>query len=73
MNLIIFISRLPGEDACKSRWKAYRDKQGVTYPDCDRKEHCCRKEGAMSANTRLSTGFESHMMHRVIIETVARV
>ena len=29
MNLLDFTSQFPDEETCKTRWKAYRDEQGV--------------------------------------------
>lgn len=39
MNLLNFVSQFPNEDSCKSKWKEYRDKQGVVCPKCNHKEH----------------------------------
>jgi predicted RNA-binding Zn-ribbon protein involved in translation (DUF1610 family) len=44
MNLLNFTSQSPDEDACKSRWKAYRDKQGIICPHCGGKEHYWKKD-----------------------------
>ena len=39
MNLLNFVSQFPDEDSCKSKWKEYRDKQGVVCPKCKHTEH----------------------------------
>ena len=39
MNLLNFVSQFPDEHSCKSKWKEYRDKQGVVCPKCNHTEH----------------------------------
>lgn len=39
MNLLNFVSQFPDEESCKSKWKEYRDKQGVVCPKCNHTEH----------------------------------
>jgi transposase-like protein len=63
MNLLNFISQYPDESSCRQQYKAFRDKEGVTCPACNSKEHywkrdkeCyegkkCRKRQSLRANT----------------------
>jgi len=63
MNLLNFTSQYPDEESCKSQWKLFRDKQGVTCPHCGNSEHywkndkecyeCkqCGKRQSLRANT----------------------
>ena len=39
MNLLNFTSTFPDEASCKSKWKEYRDKQGVVCTNCGSTEH----------------------------------
>jgi transposase-like protein len=39
MNLLNFISAYPDEASCKAKFKAYRDKEGVTCKKCGHTEH----------------------------------
>ncbi|MDV4129428.1 IS1595 family transposase, partial [Epilithonimonas hominis] len=34
MNLLNFVEQYPDEASCKSKWKEFRDKQGVECPKC---------------------------------------
>src|SRR5215510_2208339 len=63
MNLLNFSSQYPDELSCKSRWKAFRDQQGVICPHCGSSEHywkqdkecyeckSCGKRQSLRANT----------------------
>jgi transposase-like protein len=44
MNLLNFVEQYPDEASCKSKWKAYRDKQGVECIRCGSKEHYWKKD-----------------------------
>lgn len=39
MNLLNFVSQFPDEASCKSKWKEYRDSEGVVCPHCGGKNH----------------------------------
>ena len=43
MNLLNFIESFPDEASCKSKFKEYRDKQGVICPKCGSLEHYWKK------------------------------
>ncbi|MDR2385724.1 MAG: IS1595 family transposase [Tannerella sp.] len=63
MNLLNFVKQYPDEASCRSKFKEYRDKEGVIYPHCGSKEHywkkdresyeCkkCRRRQSLRANT----------------------
>jgi hypothetical protein len=44
MNLINFISQYPDEASCKAKCKAYRDREGIIFPDCGHNEHYWKKD-----------------------------
>lgn len=44
MNLLNFVEQYPDESSCKSRWKAYRDKEGVVCVRCGGKAHYWKKD-----------------------------
>ena len=44
MNLLNFSTLYPDEASCKSKWKEYRDKQGVLCPHCGSREHYWKKD-----------------------------
>jgi transposase-like protein len=44
MNLLNFVSQYPDEASCKSKWKEYRDKQGVDCVRCGGKAHYWKKD-----------------------------
>ena len=44
MNLLNFADEFSDEASYKSKWKEYRDKQGVVCSKCGSKEHYWKKD-----------------------------
>ena len=44
MKIIDFITNFPDESSCKSKWKEYRDKQGVVCSRCGGTDHYWKKD-----------------------------
>ena len=44
MKIIDFITNFPDESSCKSKWKDYRDKQGVLCSRCGGTDHYWKKD-----------------------------
>ena len=44
MNLLNFVEQYPDEASCKSKWKEFRDKQGVECPKCGGNEHYWKQD-----------------------------
>jgi transposase-like protein len=44
MNILNFVSQYPDELSCRTKYKEYRDKQGVICPQCGSKEHYWKKD-----------------------------
>ena len=44
MKIIDFITNFPDESSCKSKWKGYRDKQGVLCSRCGGTDHYWKKD-----------------------------
>ncbi|NDV46198.1 IS1595 family transposase [Paludibacter sp. 221] len=44
MNLLNFVSQYPDEASCRTKFKEFRDKQGVVCPRCGGKEHYWKKD-----------------------------
>lgn len=44
MNIVTFTKEFPDEEACKKKWKALREQEGIVCPKCGCTEHYWKKD-----------------------------